>query len=530
MAAAGAAALPFGAAPTTAGSAKYRRYNLTSPNGQKALASYARGVEAMLKLPADHPQNWFRDAFIHFMDCPHKNWWFYVWHRGYTGYFEETIRNLSGDPSFAMPYWDWTILRRIPDPMFDGVLNPQSAAFEPYTRNLAVFTSFLQPALRCYWKCLSKPQRAQLAIRGYPDFDSLWNDVIGLDATAKEGISSNISYATTCGSRYLTRDNPDLDRRTAAAVSKTAVILGLLPKEFYNDLSLVSFTSSRTPSHHASPLDRKTSFSLLEYAAHNKVHNYIGGVGRLDPGPYGNMTNFLSPVDPIFFLHHSNIDRLWDVWTRKQKRIGEPDLPSGEALKALSDEPFLFYVDANGHYVGARRAGEYLSIERFEYDYEPGFGEEIIPAPMQQKLRQSMKGEVKGSSGSVDVPRAAVNEHLSSDLPTLLAEITLARPHDSPHTREYDVLIGAPAGVTDADAGSPYYAGTLAFFGFMRHEAEMPHDTTFVVPVPQRRDVFPNLEGAAITVDVRIVPAQRSGTPAPLKALTFHAVEVRRGE
>jgi tyrosinase len=42
----------------------------------------------MLNLPADHPQNWFRNAFVHLMDCPHGNWWFYVWHRGYLGYFE----------------------------------------------------------------------------------------------------------------------------------------------------------------------------------------------------------------------------------------------------------------------------------------------------------------------------------------------------------------------------------------------------------------------------------------------------------
>ena len=42
------------------------------------------------------------------------------------------------------------------------------------------------------------------------------------------------------------------------------------------------------------------TFSTLEGMPHNLVHNCIGGVGPLDPGPYGNMTNFLSPVDPIF--------------------------------------------------------------------------------------------------------------------------------------------------------------------------------------------------------------------------------------
>ena len=58
------------------------------------------------------------------MDCPHGNWWFYAWHRGYLGYFEQTIRSLSGDASFALPYWDWTQLPEIPAQMFDGPLTP----------------------------------------------------------------------------------------------------------------------------------------------------------------------------------------------------------------------------------------------------------------------------------------------------------------------------------------------------------------------------------------------------------------------
>jgi tyrosinase len=132
IAAMSAATLPFGSIIAQNNKAKYTRY-VTSEGGKRALASYAKGVQAMLKLPADHPQNWFRNAFIHLMDCPHGNWWFYVWHRGYLGYFEQTIRVLSGDDKFAIPYWNWTTLPQIPDSMFDGVLNPQSQDFAPYT-------------------------------------------------------------------------------------------------------------------------------------------------------------------------------------------------------------------------------------------------------------------------------------------------------------------------------------------------------------------------------------------------------------
>ena len=45
----------------------------------------------------------------------------------------------------------------------------------------------------------------------------------------------------------------------------------------------------------------------VESAPHNGVHNLIGGT----------MNNIaVSPRDPIFWLHHANIDRLWDAWVQ----------------------------------------------------------------------------------------------------------------------------------------------------------------------------------------------------------------------
>ena len=101
---AGAFLLPFG--PVRAATAKYIRYSATSDEGKAMLRSYATAVQKMVALPPDHPHNWFRNAFVHFMDCPHGNWWFYVWHRGFIGYFEETVRKYSDNPNFAFPYWD----------------------------------------------------------------------------------------------------------------------------------------------------------------------------------------------------------------------------------------------------------------------------------------------------------------------------------------------------------------------------------------------------------------------------------------
>ena len=537
IAVAGAAALPLGhagvqglsAAPASS-IAKYTRYYVMSEGGQKALASYAKGVEAMLKLPPDHPQNWFRNAFIHFMDCPHGNWWFYVWHRGYLGYFEQTIRNLSGDNTFAMPYWDWTTLPQIPDAMFNGVLTPQGSGFEPYTRNLAVFTSLLQPALTKHWNSLNPAQLEQLKIRGYTSFELLWNDVTGYSPASQSGISGNIAYATPCGSRYLTRDNPKFDAKTAYDVSPFIIRSGLQPKDFYNDDIKLSFCSSKTESHNIQP-NGATQFSTLEGLPHNKVHNYIGGVGPLDPGPYGNMTNFLSPVDPIFFLHHANMDRLWDIWTRKQKSLKLPYLPTGHDLQILSNEPFLFFVKGNGEPVGNSRAEEYFSTDRFDYVYESGFGETIFEGPAIQSLTKfsmpHVNGTVEGNTALVTIPSAAIKNHLAvGGGSALMAEVTLPWPSAVSYERDFDVIVGAPKEVTQVGADSPYYAGTIAFFGKMAHMKDMPSDARFSIPLPKAPEAFKTLELVEnVAVNIRVVPSQGGQIAPTLKGVSVRTLE-----
>jgi tyrosinase len=517
-AAAGTAAFPL--TPARA-KAKYTRYSVTSPEGQKALASYAKGIEAMLKLPADDPRNWFRNAFVHFMDCPHGNWWFYVWHRGYVGYFEQNIRALSGDDTFAMPYWDWSLLPQIPDSMFNGALTPTDKVFEPYTGNLAIFTSFIQPAMTAFWNGMSADQRGQEAARGYSAFGDVWNDVTGFTNSVPggAGISGNMAYAITCGSRYLSRDNPKLNDKTAYDVSPFVIYSGLLPTDFYNQVNYLSFTSSKTASHVMQP-DGATKFSVLEGLPHNQVHNYIGGVGPLDPGPYGNMTNFLSPVDPIFFLHHANMDRLWDVWTRKQQAMHLPYLPTGDDLKAFMDEPFLFYVDGQGHYVGPSKAGDYVSTEKFDYDYAPGFGEDVIPqqgaaVAAVRSAAPAVNATVANNAATVAVAREAIQAHVANAAPRpLMAAITIPRPEGTSSTRTFDVLINAPADVGQVGADSPYYAGTLAFFGAMMPGMKMSQDATFAIPLPQRLPALIAPGAAAApntTLNIRVVPANGGG-------------------
>ncbi len=79
-------------------------------------------------------------------------------------------------------------------------------------------------------------------------------------------------------------------------------------------LSMAPFSSSliNFPTNSANAFEPS-----FESAPHNLVHNIIGGV----------MSDMLSPTDPIFWLHHANVDRLWVAWVlaangRKMPALG----------------------------------------------------------------------------------------------------------------------------------------------------------------------------------------------------------------
>jgi tyrosinase len=240
------------------------------------------------------------------------------------------------------------------------------------------------------------------------------------------------------------------------------------------------------------------------------------------------LTNFLSPVDPIFFLHHSNMDRLWDVWTRKQERIGKPILPDGTDLQTLSNEPFLFYVNGNGQFVGNSQAGEYLSTKRFDYQYQPGFPENVLQQTIsttQKRLRAPVRGTIRGNTATLAIPSATVQEHLAAPAGTLVAEITVRHPSPSLPTREFHVLVGAPADLTDASPSSPYFAGTVSFFGNMTHTHDTMGSSTFAVPLPKAPQAFKALGATNATVNIRIVPAKgHTQAPPLIKSATVRSL------
>ncbi len=89
-----------------------RRLRAGSSAVDQAVATYADAVAAMKALPAGDPRSWLAQAAIHggpsgFNHCQHGTPHFFSWHRAYLLYFERICQELSGDPTFGLPYWNW---------------------------------------------------------------------------------------------------------------------------------------------------------------------------------------------------------------------------------------------------------------------------------------------------------------------------------------------------------------------------------------------------------------------------------------
>ncbi len=434
------------------------RRSLLDPQIGPVLDSYRKAITAMLQLPPTNPLNWYRLAFIHALDCPHGNWWFLPWHRGYIGYFEQICRQLSGDPTFALPYWDWTATPSLPAPFGDdSVLNPSNPAFIDSLQNFS--NQFADPVTTMYQN-FTQAQLAQLQVRsGNQDAPTFMAQITSSDPNSQMFFPSAEARQSS------------FDGGFSQTVSIDTIHSALAPTTFSD------FASLPAPDHSGGG---QSSKGILESQPHDNVHGAIGGF----------MGAFLSPVDPIFYLHHSNMDRLWDVWTRKQQKLGLPLLPQNADLSTWQQEPFLFYLDTQGNPVAQNTAGAYTSSTFFNYSYTPGSGEDVIPeaapialaahAMIASSLSRSVLDFQGSTIGSAKLPAAAIESSGQKGGREVVARITLTLPEHSRAAR-FHVLLNPPANLANVSFRDPSFAGTITPFG--HHGGHMSGPVSFDVPL-----------------------------------------------
>ncbi|MDJ0821339.1 MAG: tyrosinase family protein [Paracoccaceae bacterium] len=490
-AALGAAVLAAPHVVRAAGHQTVVRYSMTLDEGLAHMETYRRAVDVMLSLDPSNPHNWHRYALIHLMDCPHMNWWFFVWHRPYTAHFERIIRIYGEDDSFALPFWDWTKDSFVPATMLnsdkdpDNPLDPRSSMFPDW----ATFEDKFHDPVEALWNGFDDAQRLQLDTRGYPDFDSFWTGNERLGTGVKPNFTNDRTRA-----RSKTFETPQLTDRGLNTVKYENYKAGLTTHNFVTTRQMVNgepttvggLNTAQTLTH-----DGGSSFgSLVEGQPHNHVHNNLG----YSTGPdYGWMPSLLSPVDPIFFMHHCNVDRLWDIWTRRQIVNGRSPYPApGLQATIFNGEEFLFYVDAAGN-PAPSTAGGSMDIEpSWGYSYADGTGSELV-APDGGTSTSFVAQSTARGQAPFDAQKAGA---ITLAVPGALAELVpepasrqvahiVITPPSMLRGVSFDIFVTPEGEAPDTSRESPEFAGSAEFFG-MGHSHG--HDLGFSVDITEALD------------------------------------------
>lgn len=189
---------------------------------------------------------------------PHGGPAFFAWHRYHLSLFEKALQAVSGNKSLGVPYWDWT----------DDASNPF---------NSPIFA----------------------------------NDFMGGNGDTSDG-----SYVVRTGPfRYGNwtivneSGNPVIywNNRFNGALKRNfgAAITGFPTLDQLNNAVWIRNYDSPTYDQNSSNSARNAIEGFANGPQlHNRIHRWIGET----------MRNSTAPNDPIFYLHHSMIDRCWARW------------------------------------------------------------------------------------------------------------------------------------------------------------------------------------------------------------------------
>lgn len=191
---------------------------------------------------------------------------------------------------------------------------------------------------------------------------------------------------------FRTPTLPDGSPNPLAQSPRQYQVLAPHPPGIPTDISLTAmgvhqFTSAGAPGFGGSVNGAGT----LERNPHNLVHIMIGGV----TGTTGFMSDpDYAALDPIFWLHHCNIDRLWAAWLTDPANIQE----NGPAWRAGPAAPPYRLPDVNGQ-LASFKPWETLPGQRLAPSYDDLYkGTGLAPPTAAAALGATMPAQLSDQS------------------------------------------------------------------------------------------------------------------------------------
>ena len=234
------------------------------------------------------------------MSMSHMGPQFLPWHRYLLLRIEADMAEVLGDPDFAMPYWDWE------DCYENGKVGLCEAVFD-------------EDLLGGPGSCEDEGKEA---VGPLMDAGFRVHVTTDWDETAFK------TKAIRCETRPLMREVgcSELAPRPPSA----SEVAGIFDRLSYDDAPYDSCETEEDVSFRQylegyDNDDEDLTCVAVGCAMHSAGHIYAGGDMFHSSG---------SPNDPLFFLHHANVDRLWAAWQEANiargadEDYGNPDYPA----------------------------------------------------------------------------------------------------------------------------------------------------------------------------------------------------------
>ncbi|XP_055820807.1 polyphenol oxidase B, chloroplastic-like [Solanum dulcamara] len=304
---------------------------------EEYIAKYNLAISRMKDLDKTQPSNpigFKQQANIHCAYCNgayvidgkvlqvHNSWLFFPFHRWYLYFYERILGSLIDDPTFGLPYWNWD--------------HPKGMRFPPM---------FDREGTSLYDERRSQQIRNGTVI----DLGSFGDQV---QTTQLQLMSNNLTLMY----RQLVTNAP-------------------CPLLFFGGPYVLG--------------NNVEAAGTVETIPHSPVHIWTGTKrGSILPNgetSHGeDMGHFYSAgLDPVFYCHHSNVDRMWNEWKAiggKRRDISQKDWLNSE----------FFFYDENGNPFRVK-VRDSLDTKKMGYDYAP------MPTPW-----RNFKPKTKATDGKVN--------------------------------------------------------------------------------------------------------------------------------
>ena len=193
----------------------------------------------------------------------HRDSVFFPWHRELLYQFEKLLQTV--DATVTIPYWDWT-------------------------------------------------REQNGAAAGFP-FEHSFIGVDGADTDSDRVKRDPAAPPVDATHPYIYPFDPEAWSTTIDVVDPPPDTLNFFQRQFGErsdapNLPQNDVTVTGTGTNFRAAINAANNYLTLRTRSedlHNLVHRWVGG----------NMLRMTSPNDPVFFMHHAQIDRMWSIWQKK---------------------------------------------------------------------------------------------------------------------------------------------------------------------------------------------------------------------